>query len=141
MKRDYDPGNVFARILRGELPAAKVHEDEHTFTMMDIMPRAPGHCLVIPKAAARNILDVSDDSIAAVARTVRKVARASMTAFKADGMTIHQFSEDAGGQVVFHLHFHVIPRINGEPLLQAPAPMAERDKLERQAALIRDAMD
>jgi histidine triad (HIT) family protein len=125
----YDPQNVFAKILRGELPAAKVYEDDHTLVMMDIMPRAPGHCLVIPKAPARNILDVSEASLAAVTQTLRKTARAAMAAFKADGVTIHQFNEDAGGQVVFHLHFHVIPRVNGEPLASAPAQMAERETL------------
>jgi histidine triad (HIT) family protein len=141
MSPDYDPNNVFAKILRGELPAAKIFEDDDSFAMMDIMPRAPGHCLVIPKAAARNMLDVSDESIAAVGRTLRKVSRAAMAAFNADGLTIHQFNEDAGGQVVFHLHFHVIPRIHGEPLAPAPAPMVERAVLEMHAARIRAALD
>jgi histidine triad (HIT) family protein len=137
----YDPNNVFAKILRGELPAAKVYEDDHSFVMMDIMPRAPGHCLVIPKAPARNILDVSDDSVAAVAKTVRKVARAAKDAFEADGVTIHQFNEDAGGQVVFHLHFHVIPRVSGDALKPAPAPMAKPGILARHAAMIAAKID
>jgi histidine triad (HIT) family protein len=109
----YDPSNVFARILRGELPAHKVHEDDATFVMMDIMPRGPGHCLVVPKNPSRNILDIDGTDLARVMETVRIVARAVHKAFDADGVTIQQFSEPAGGQVVFHTHVHVIPRFDG----------------------------
>jgi histidine triad (HIT) family protein len=137
----YDTGNVFAKILRGELPCAKVFEDEHSFVMMDIMPRAPGHCLVIPKAPARNMLDISEASLVAVTKTVRLISRAAIKAFNADGITIHQFNEDAGGQVVFHLHFHVIPRMAGVPLLAAPAPMAERETLAQHAQMIEMQID
>jgi histidine triad (HIT) family protein len=136
----YDTGNVFAKILRGELPCAKVFEDEHSFVMMDIMPRAPGHCLVIPKAPARNMLDISEASLVAVTKTVRLVSRAALKAFGADGITIHQFNEDAGGQVVFHLHFHIIPRMVGVPLLAAPAPMADFNSLKEHATLIAAAL-
>jgi histidine triad (HIT) family protein len=134
--REYDPENVFAKILRKELPAQVVYEDDDTLAMMDIMPRAPGHCLVIPKASARNMLDVSEESLAAVTKTLRKVSRAVMQAFQADGVTIHQFNEDAGGQVVFHLHFHIIPRHSGEPLAQS-LQMVEQDDLRANAAKIR----
>jgi histidine triad (HIT) family protein len=134
--REYDPENVFAKILRKELPAQVVYEDDDTLAMMDIMPRAPGHCLVIPKAPARNMLDVSEESLAAVTKTLRKVSRAVMQAFQADGVTIHQFNEDAGGQVVFHLHFHIIPRHSGEPLAQS-LQMVEQDDLRANAAKIR----
>src|ERR1700680_4966442 len=113
MMTSYDPNNIFAKILRGELPAYKVFEDDKTFAFLDIMPRAPGHALVIPKAPARTLLDIAPDDLAAVAKTTQKVARAAMTVFAADGMTIQQFNEPAGGQVVFHLHTHVIPRKTG----------------------------
>ena len=104
----YDPNNVFAKILRGQLPSHKVYEDDRSFAFLDIMPRAPGHTLVIPKAPARNILDVDPDDLAHVAKIAQKVARAGMKVFDADGITMHQFSETAGGQVVFHLHVHVL---------------------------------
>jgi histidine triad (HIT) family protein len=113
----YDTNNIFAKILRGELPSYKVCEDEHTFVFLDIMPRCPGHTLVIPKAAARNILDITVDDFAHVARTAHKVARAAMTAFAADGVIVAQFSEAAAGQEVYHLHMHVMPRFNGVELL------------------------
>src|SRR5580658_3566856 len=112
----YDPTNVFAKILRGELPAYKVYEDDRAFAFLDIMPRAPGHTLVLPKAPARNILDVAPDDLAHVMKVVQKIARAGIKAFTADGITIHQFNEGAGGQVVFHLHVHVIPRRDGMTL-------------------------
>ena len=120
----YDPNNIFARILRGELPAHKIYEDDKTFAFLDIMPRAAGHALVIPKASARNLLDVGPDDLAAVMRTVQQVARAGMKAFEAPGVTIQQFNEPAGGQVVFHLHVHVIPRHEGVPL-RPPASFKE----------------
>jgi histidine triad (HIT) family protein len=120
----YDPNNVFAKILRGELPSHKVYEDEHAFAFLDIMPRAPGHTLVIPKAPARNIVDIAPDDLAHVMKVAQKVARAGMKAFAADGITLAQFSEPAGGQVVFHLHVHVMPRKDGVAL-KAPASFKE----------------
>ena len=112
----YDPNNVFAKILRGELPSHKVYEDDRAFAFLDIMPRAPGHTLVIPKVQARNILDVQPDDLAAVAVATQKIAGAAMKVFSADGITVQQFNEPAGGQVVFHLHVHVIPRREGVQL-------------------------
>src|SRR6201995_3639976 len=112
----YDPNKIFAKILRGELPVYKVLEDDKSFAFLDIMPRAPGHTLVIPKAPARNILDVAPDDLAHVMNVTRRVARVSMDVFAADGVTVQQFNEQAGGQVVFHLHVHVIPRRNGVPM-------------------------
>ncbi|MFG1463199.1 HIT domain-containing protein [Xanthobacter sp. DSM 24535] len=109
----YDPANIFAKILRGELPAHKVYEDERALAFLDIMPRAPGHTLVIPKAAARNILDIKPDDLAYVAQIAQKVAKAAKKVFAADGITVQQFNETSGGQVVFHLHVHVIPRHEG----------------------------
>jgi histidine triad (HIT) family protein len=120
----YDPNNVFAKILRGELPSYKVYEDDRAFVFLDIMPRTPGHALVIPKAPARNILDIAPDDLAHVIKVAQKVARAGMKAFAADGITVQQFSEPAGGQVVFHLHVHVMPRKDGVQL-KPPASFKE----------------
>ncbi len=120
----YDPNNIFAKILRGEIPAHEVYEDARALAFLDIMPRAPGHTLVIPKAPARNILDIQPDDLAHVIRTTQTIARAAVTAFSADGITLQQFNEPAGGQVVFHLHFHVIPRKIGIAL-KPPASFKE----------------
>ena len=123
----YDDSNIFAKILRGEMPAYKVYEDDSTLAFLDIMPRAPGHTLVIPKSKARNILDVAPDDLCHVMRTAQKIARAAMTTFDAQGVTVQQFNESAGGQVVFHLHVHVIPRTTGVPL---KPPASEREQPE-----------
>src|SRR5229473_7098552 len=123
----YDPNNIFAKILRGELPCHKVYEDDKTLAFLDIMPRAPGHVLVLPKAPARNILDVSPDDLAHVIKVAQKIAKVSVEVFGADGVTIQQFNESAGGQVVFHLHVHVIPRKSGVAL---KPPASEREKPE-----------
>jgi histidine triad (HIT) family protein len=120
----YDPNNVFAKILRGELPCHKVYEDDRAFAFLDIMPRATGHTLVIPKAPARNILDIAPDDLAHVVKVAQKIARAGMKAFDADGITLVQFSEPAGGQVVFHLHVHIMPRKDGVEL-RSPASFKE----------------
>lgn len=130
----YDNDNIFAKILRNELPAFKVYEDDKTFAFLDIMPRCPGHTLVIPKAPARNLLDISVDDFAAVARTTHKIAAAGKKAFSADGVTIQQFSEHAGGQVVFHLHMHVMPRHDGVALLPAASRKEDMKVLEEHTA-------
>jgi histidine triad (HIT) family protein len=135
----YDDGNVFARILRGEIPCHKVYEDEATLAFMDIMPRGEGHTLVIPKAPARNILDADPQGLADVIKTVQKVARAVKQAFSADGVTIQQFNEAAGGQVVFHLHVHVIPRFEGVAM-KPPGTMGDPEALARNANKIRAAL-
>ncbi|MCC8938566.1 HIT family protein [Bradyrhizobium sp. Arg68] len=134
MPAAYDTNNIFAKILRGELPCYKVYEDEHVFAFLDIMPRSPGHTLVIPKAPARNILDVKPDDYAHVARGAHKIAAAAMKAFEADGITVQQFNEPAGGQLVFHLHMHVMPRRDGEPLLPPASRKEEAKVLEATAA-------
>lgn len=136
----YDPNNVFAKILRGEMPAQKVYEDDETLAFMDIMPRGPGHCLIIPKRPARNILDIEPDSLSAVVRTAQKIAKASKVAFNADGITVQQFNEQAGGQVVFHLHIHVIPRFDGVALNPPGGPMESQDVLAANAEKIRGAL-
>jgi histidine triad (HIT) family protein len=130
----YDPNNIFAKILRGELPCYKVYEDDKVLAFLDIMPRAPGHALVLPKAPARNLLDVASDDLAAVMRVAQKIAKVSVDVFGADGVTVQQFNESAGGQVVFHLHVHVIPRKEGIALKppasvkEAPGVLAEQAK-------------
>ncbi len=123
----YDPNNIFAKILRGELPAYKVYEDDRAFAFLDIMPRAPGHTLILPKSPARNIFDVAPEDLAHVMAVAQKIAKAAMKAFGADGITVQQFNEQAGGQVVFHLHVHVIPRKAGVPL---KPPATEREQPE-----------
>jgi histidine triad (HIT) family protein len=129
----YDPNNIFAKILRGELPCHKVYEDDKAFAFLDIMPRAPGHTLVLPKSAARNLLDVAPEDLAHVARVTQKIAKAAIKVFDADGVTIQQFNEPAGGQVVFHLHVHVIPRKDGVPMKPPASVKAEPSVLSDQA--------
>jgi len=121
----YDPNNIFAKILRGELPCYKVYEDDKAIAFLDIMPRANGHTLVLPKAAVRNILDIAPDDLAHVAKVVQKIAKAAMGAFAADGVTVQQYNEGAGGQVVFHLHVHIVPRKTGTPM---KPPASEKEK-------------
>src|SRR4051812_43133638 len=123
----YDTQNIFAKILRGELPCYKVYEDDKVFAFLDIMPRAPGHTLVLPKSPARNVLDVDPDDLAAVAKVAQNIAKAAMTVFDADGITVQQFNEGAGGQVVFHLHLHIIPRKAGVAMKPAAS---EKEKPE-----------
>jgi len=130
----YDPNNIFAKILRGELPAHKVYEDDRAFAFLDIMPRAPGHTLVVPKAPARNILDVAPADLGHVMAVAQKIAKAAMQVFAADGVTVQQFNEPAGGQVVFHLHVHIIPRRDGVPL-KPPASFKEENAVLSDHAL------
>ena len=136
----YDNSNVFAKILRGELPAQKVYEDAETLAFMDIMPRCEGHMLVIPKTPARNILDANPAQLAACIRTVQRVAAAAMKAFGAGGITLQQFNEPAGGQVVFHLHFHVLPRSEGVTLGPPASKVEKPEVLAASAEKIRKAM-
>ena len=137
----YDQNNIFAKILRGELPCHKVYEDDRTLAFLDIMPRAPGHALVLPKAPARNMLDVVPDDLAAVIKTAQKIAKVSVQVFGADGVTIQQFNEAAGGQVVFHLHVHVIPRKDGiamkPPATVKEAPEVLADQARKLAEALR----
>ncbi|MEP3047581.1 MAG: HIT family protein [Roseibium sp.] len=137
----YDDQNVFAKILRGELPSHKIYEDDKTLALMDIMPRGDGHVLVIPKSPSRNIFDIAQNDLNAVMATVQKMARTVVKAFGADGTTIQQFSEPAGGQVVFHTHVHVIPRFDGVSLRPHTGEMADNDMLAQQAEKIRAALD
>jgi len=130
----YDTNNIFAKILRGEFPCYKVYENDHVLAFLDIMPRVPGHTLVIPKAPARNILDITPDDFAHVARGTHKIAAAAMKAFQAGGITVQQFSEAASGQVVYHLHMHVMPRHDGIALLPPASRKEDAKVLEENAA-------
>ena len=136
----YEPNNIFAKILRGELPCYKVYEDDRALAFLDIMPRAPGHTLVLPKASARNILDVSPEDLAHVIKIAQRIAQVSTRVFAADGVTIQQFNEAAGGQVVFHLHVHVIPRKNGLAMKPAASIKEDPEVLASQAKQLMEAM-
>lgn len=136
----YDTDNVFAKIMRGELPCHKLYEDDKTLVIMDIMPRCDGHCLVVPKAPSRNLLDIAAEDIAAVMVTAQKMSHAVMAAFGAQGVTIQQFNEEASGQVVFHTHVHVLPRHEGVKLRPHTGEMADNDVLAANAEKIRAAL-
>ena len=136
----YDTGNIFAKIIRGEIPCHRVYEDETVLSFMDIMPRSPGHLLVIPKAPARNLLDIEPEVLANLIVQVQRIAKAAVTALGADGLTLQQFSETAGGQEVFHIHFHVLPRWDDLRMTPHPAPMGDKTALAEQAAKIRAAL-
>jgi histidine triad (HIT) family protein len=136
LTQTYDPDNIFARILRGEAPCVKVYEDDVALAFMDVMPRAEGHTLVIPKAPARDLFDIAPDALARFIPAVQKVAKAVMAGMKAEGMTVQQFNEAAGGQVVFHLHFHILPRWSGVSLRPPGGPFQNADALRPHAEKI-----
>jgi histidine triad (HIT) family protein len=128
---DYDPNNIFAKILRGEMPCWKVYEDEHALAFLDIFPQGPGHTLVIPKIAATNFLTFPTDAFGPYMASVQHVARGVQRAFDSDGITVFQFNGAAGGQTVFHLHFHIIPRQEGVGLIgHGKSGMSGNDALE-----------
>ena len=133
----YDTNNIFARILRGEIPCHKVHEDEHTLAFMDVMPQADGHTLVIPKSPSRNLLDADPAALGPLMASVQKVANAVRKAFGAEGILIQQFNEPAAGQTVFHLHFHILPRTAGISLRPHTGKMADQQLLAHHAEMIR----
>ena len=133
----YDKKNIFAKIIRGELPAEKIFENDKVLAFMDIMPRSPGHLLVIPKSSARNILDIDDENLCEVIKVVKKLAIASKKAMNATGVTIQQFSEADGGQEVFHLHFHIIPRYTGKQMNRPGQMVKDMTVLSMQANKIK----
>ena len=133
----YDEQNVFARILRGELPSSKVYEDGNVLVIMDVMPQGKGHTLVIPKAPSRNLLDIRPDDLRKTILAVQRVARAVQKAFDAPGVLVMQFNEPSAGQTVFHTHFHVIPRFDGVPLRPHSGGMADPGELADQADRIK----
>jgi len=137
---NYESDNIFAKILRGDQPSERVYEDEHTLVIMDIMPRVDGHVLVMPKAPVRNMLDATPDQLAHCMATVQRLGHAVMKAFNAAGVTVQQFNEKAGGQVVFHLHYHVLPRHNGVNLRPHTGKMADIEVIKANAEKIRAAL-
>ncbi len=136
----YDNNNIFAKILRGEIPAHTVFEDDDVVVFMDVMPQAPGHTLVVPKAASRNLLDADGAVLAKLLPIVQKVARAVKDAFAADGISVFQYNEPAGGQSVFHLHVHVVPRHEGVPLKPHSGKMEDGAVLAANADKLRQAL-
>jgi histidine triad (HIT) family protein len=140
MPEAYEDTNIFAKILRGELPCHKIFEDDVSFAFMDIMPRTKGHCLVVPKTPARNVLDIPAEPLSKVILSVQKLARAAKTAMQADGVTLHQYNEPAGGQVIFHLHFHILPRWTGIALPPHTGVVEKPEVLEANCTLIKAAL-
>jgi len=136
----YDPDNIFAKILRGEIPAVTVYEDERTLAIMDVMPQSPGHMLVIPKSAAENLYDLPPEAGNAVLATVQKLAAAVRDGMSADGIMINQFNGPVAGQTVFHFHMHIVPRYQDVPLRRHTGDMENIDVLESQAEKIRAAL-
>ena len=137
---DYDPQNIFAKILRGEISCETLYEDERSLAFMDIMPRADGHCLVIPKVSARTFADLPPAELGPFFATVQKVAVAARRGMGADGLTVQQFNEAAGGQVVFHMHVHLLPRWDGMSLRPHTGAMADGATLAEHASRIRAAL-
>ena len=137
---DYDDQNIFARILREEIPSHRVYDDDHAFAIMDVMPQGEGHVLVIPKAPSRNILDIGAHDLQNVILAVQQVARAVVKAFDAQGVTVMSFAEAAGGQSVFHTHFHVIPRFEGVGLNRHGGGKVDNEKLAEHAFRIKAAL-
>ena len=136
----YDSTNIFARILRGEIPSHKVYEDDRVVAFMDVMPQGTGHTLVVPKAPSRNLLDADPAGFGHLMAVVQKVARAAQRAFAADGVTIMQFNEPAAGQTVFHLHVHVLPRFDGTPLKPHTGKMEDPTVLAANAEKLKAAL-
>ena len=136
----YDDNNIFAKILRGEIPSVRVYEDEHTVAFMDVMPQAPGHLLVIPRQGSRNLLDADPAVLQNTITVVQKLAVAAKEAFDADGVYVAQFNEPAAGQTVFHLHFHIVPRHDGVALKPHSGTMENPDVLKAHAEKIKAAL-
>ena len=143
LQAPYDPDNIFAKILRGEIPSVKVWEDDHVLAFMDVFPQSEGHVLVISKAStARNMLEIEADVLARITEAVRRLSVAVEKALKPDGITISQFNGEAGGQTIFHLHFHIVPRWADRPLKgHGHAPMAEAETLRALADRIAAKLD
>jgi histidine triad (HIT) family protein len=137
----YDSNNIFARILRGEIPAVKVYEDASTLAFMDVMPQADGHVLVIPKEEAENIFDLSPAGGAAMMATTQKVAKAVKTGLNTPGLMIAQLNGAPAGQSVFHVHFHIIPRIGGADIRLHARQMEAPEKLKAIAEKIKAALE
>ncbi|HYD27188.1 HIT family protein [Brevundimonas sp.] len=143
LQAPYDPDNIFARILRGEIPAVKVWEDDHVLAFMDVFPQSEGHVLIVSKTStARTLLDIEPEALARLIEATRRTARAVVKALAPEGFQIMQFNGEAGGQTVFHLHFHIVPRWSGRPVKgHGHAPMAEPETLRALADRIAAALD
>jgi histidine triad (HIT) family protein len=139
-RMSYDPNNIFAKILRGELPCVKLYEDDHTLAFMDIMPQAEGHVLVLPKAPSESLLDADPAVFGPLFATVQRLAKAVKDGMGADGITVTQFNGPAAGQTVFHLHVHIIPRWEGVALRRHSGTMEKPDVLKANAAKIMGAL-
>lgn len=133
----YDDKNIFARILRGELPCFRVYEDDRTLAFMDIMPQSEGHTLVIPKEPAATLFDISPAMLADTIQVTQKVARAVQAVTQAPGVMIAQFNGAEAGQTVPHLHFHIIPRRHGEALRLHASEKADMEQLRQLAERIK----
>jgi histidine triad (HIT) family protein len=136
----YDPGNIFAKIIRGEIPSYKIYEDQDVLAIMDVMPQVDGHCLVVPKKGSRNLLDADPEILAKTISATQRVARAVKKAFNADGVQLRQYNEPAAGQTVFHLHFHILPIREGDTVKPHTGKMADHAILAKHAAMIKDAL-
>ena len=136
----YDENNVFAKVLRGEIPCHKIYEDEDTLAFLDIMPRTPGHALVITKEKARDLFDISPEALGKLMAVVQKLAPKIKEAVGAEGVLIQQFNGAAAGQTVFHLHVHIVPRKEGEALKPHAGTMEDQAKLAATADKIRKAL-
>lgn len=139
----YDPDNIFAKILRGDMPSVKVWEDDDVLAFMDVFPQSEGHVLVVSKTStARNILEIEPETLAKLTAAVQRTARAVEKALKPEGLSLMQFNGDAGGQTVFHLHFHIVPRWADRPMRgHGHAPMADAEQLKALAQKIAAALD
>lgn len=137
----YEPDNIFAKILRGDMPCVKVYEDADVLSFMDVFPQSRGHVLVIPKAASRNLLDASPDTLAALMLQTQRISAAVKTALSPSGIIVTQFNGAAAGQTVFHLHFHITPKYDNIGISQhASGKMADMDDLKALAAQIKSAL-
>ncbi|AWC23864.1 HIT-like protein [Aminobacter sp. MSH1] len=137
---EYDPNNIFAKILRGEIPSHRVYEDDDVIAFMDVMPQGTGHTLVVPKSPSRNLLDADPATLGKLMAAVQKVARAVMSAFAADGVIVTQFNEEPAGQTVFHLHVHIVPRFEGVALKPHSGVMEKPEVLAANAEKVRAAL-
>ena len=143
LQAPYDPDNIFAKILRGEIPSVKVWEDDHVLAFMDVFPQSEGHVLVVSKTStARTLLDIEPEALARLIEATRRTARAVVRALDPEGFQILQFNGEAGGQTVFHLHFHIVPRWSDRPMKgHGHAPMADAEALRALAGRIAAALD
>jgi histidine triad (HIT) family protein len=137
---EYDTNNIFAKIIRGEIPCHKIYDDDHTLAFMDVMPQVDGHCLVVPKIGSRNLLDADPAVLPHVIATVQKVSRAAMKVFDSDGVQVRQYNEEAAGQTVFHLHFHVLPMKEGVGIKPHTGKMADQQVLADFATKIKEVL-